>query len=245
MQKLNISIDDVSPHPLSGIDVVDRCFEVLEHFPDAKFTLFVPTAYWRTMKTPGRPDTTTPRALYLREHPEFCDRLASLPRSNFEIGYHGRFHGIPNVSNNDELRSLDRRRCEMLWCEMQRDIELANLGSLFTQTIRPPAMYMSPAAIQFFADLDMTLALSPRDVHMRSYGSAAADNIDKVVFANAWAPDDEFSNLPQVDNIEILYHACTWDGGYFDTAKVTTLLKWLEQHPVEFSFINGMRRKQS
>ena len=47
--KVNISIDDVSPHPRSSANVLERCFEMISVFPDIKFTLFVPTSYWRTM----------------------------------------------------------------------------------------------------------------------------------------------------------------------------------------------------
>ena len=40
--KINISIDDVSPHEYSGIDVISQCNKILSVFPDAKFTLFIP-----------------------------------------------------------------------------------------------------------------------------------------------------------------------------------------------------------
>ena len=29
MYKVNISIDDVSPHPLSSINVLERCYEII------------------------------------------------------------------------------------------------------------------------------------------------------------------------------------------------------------------------
>ena len=35
--KLNVSIDDVSPHEKSSIKVVERCFELIKIFPDIKF----------------------------------------------------------------------------------------------------------------------------------------------------------------------------------------------------------------
>ena len=31
---VNISIDDVSPHPKSSTKVLDRCFELIEQFPE-------------------------------------------------------------------------------------------------------------------------------------------------------------------------------------------------------------------
>ena len=45
MYKVNISIDDVSPHPLSSVKVLERCYEIIKVFPDVKFSLFVPIAY--------------------------------------------------------------------------------------------------------------------------------------------------------------------------------------------------------
>ena len=47
---LNISIDDVSPHPLSSTKVLEQCYYLIEKFEDIKFTLFIPLAYWRTMR---------------------------------------------------------------------------------------------------------------------------------------------------------------------------------------------------
>ena len=40
--KVNISIDDVSPHPMSSVKVIERCREIIKKFPEAKFSLFVP-----------------------------------------------------------------------------------------------------------------------------------------------------------------------------------------------------------
>jgi hypothetical protein len=51
--KINISIDDVSPHPLSSLAIVDKCQRIIDKIPDAKFTFFVPISYWRTI-TPSR-----------------------------------------------------------------------------------------------------------------------------------------------------------------------------------------------
>jgi hypothetical protein len=42
MYKVNISIDDISPHPQSSTKVLDRCFELINVFPEIKFSLFIP-----------------------------------------------------------------------------------------------------------------------------------------------------------------------------------------------------------
>ena len=104
--KINISIDDVSPHQFSSTKVLDRCFELIQTFPDIKFTLFVPVAYWRTIK----PTTTTTEPLRLDTFPDFCKTIKELPQQNFEICYHGLFHGIPGKSDNDEFQSITKEQ---------------------------------------------------------------------------------------------------------------------------------------
>ena len=98
MYLVNVSIDDVSPHPQSSTKVLERCRELINVYPDIKFTLFIPAAYWRTKSQ------ITEKPLYLNEFPDFCKEISDLDQNNFEIGYHGFYHGIPNVSNNDEFR---------------------------------------------------------------------------------------------------------------------------------------------
>ena len=94
--KVNISIDDVSPHPQAGIGVLDRCCELIDVFPDIKFTLFIPLCYTRLYQ----------RSYPISEFKEFCDIIREIPKRNFEIGYHGYLHGIPHYSNNDEFKNL-------------------------------------------------------------------------------------------------------------------------------------------
>ena len=107
LNKLNISIDDISPHPMSSISVVDRCFEIIEIFPKAKFKLFVPVSYWRTQERHhNNTAVATKTPLQINLFTDFCQRLRDLPSENFEIGYHGFYHGIPGKSDNDEMRYL-------------------------------------------------------------------------------------------------------------------------------------------
>ena len=94
---VNISIDDVSPHPLSSVKVLERCYELIEEYEQIKFTLFVPMAYWRTIG-----NTATKGPLFINHFSDFCETLKQLPSENFELGYHGYHHGIPGISNNDE-----------------------------------------------------------------------------------------------------------------------------------------------
>ena len=92
--KINISIDDISPHPKSSVAVLDRCYELIEEFSNIKFTLFIPIAYWRTMKN----SIATEKPLLITEYSSFCEELKELPENNFELAYHGYYHGIPGRS---------------------------------------------------------------------------------------------------------------------------------------------------
>lgn len=245
--RLNISIDDVSPHPLSGLGFIDRCYTLINRWPDVKFTFFIPTAYWRTCHVAGRPDTRTSKPLFLKDHIEFCQQLCDLPESNFEFCLHGRYHGIPGQSNNDEFRYISESDFISKYSEMWDDIHDASLAcerdllGRFKRVVRPPAMYMSPAAIKSCDRLGIRcLALSPRKLHTDSY-----QNVDRttknVVYANCWLPDDDPMIAVKTNlQVEMLYHACEWDAGYFSDTMLRQLTDCLAKNDVEFSFIEGL-----
>ena len=79
--KINISIDDISPHPRSSTEVLNRCHELIDIFPNIKFSLFIPMAYWRT----ARPGTTTEKPLIVSAYTEFCEILKNLPKETYYI----------------------------------------------------------------------------------------------------------------------------------------------------------------
>ena len=123
MKKVNISIDDISPHPMSSVKVLERCFEIIKIFPKAKFSLFVPIAYWRTIK----PSIATNNALRIDMFPEFCKILSTLPEENFELCYHGFYHGIPGKSDNDEFQYLNYNQAVERFNAMFEVVKLSNL----------------------------------------------------------------------------------------------------------------------
>ncbi|MFA7220033.1 MAG: DUF2334 domain-containing protein, partial [Synergistaceae bacterium] len=124
--KVNISIDDITPHPQSSIKVLDRCCELLNDFPDIKFTLFVPMAYTRFQD----------RSYCLNEFPDFCDCLRNLPQEVFELGWHGYYHGILNESNNDEFRYLSYDDTRIALNNMFLMAKEAGLYDLFSPIFR-------------------------------------------------------------------------------------------------------------
>jgi len=237
MYKVNVSIDDVSPHPLSSTRVLKRCYDLIEEFDDIKFTLFVPISYWRTMPPDsGRPDTRTPAPLQINLYPEFCEELRNLPEKNFEIAYHGFFHGIPEQNNNDEFKNMNYSEAMQRFKLMFDTVEQAKLDSKFKRIFRPPAWRMSPDAIRAAKDAEIKiLALSPKQIYKEIY-QGEEENFDSIIYCTSNPP---FGPLTLCDKTEIVYHACEWDKNYLDEQKTEDLARFLKNkiEDIDFCFM--------
>jgi len=232
--RVNVSIDDVSPHWRSSTNVLDRCFSLLKDFPDMKFTLFVPIAYWRTTSS----ELLTKQALSIDIFPSFCQTLRDLPKTNFELCYHGLYHGIPGVSDNDEFKSISYEEAVSKFQTMFQIVERAGLSEDFKMIFRPPAWRMSPEAFRAAKDCRIqTLALSSSEYARKIY-SGADDTFGNVVYYNCNPP---FEELKVFQNNEIVYHACEWDKNYLSRDLEDQLRMWLKQQSdVEFHFIEAL-----
>lgn len=228
MNLLNISIDDVSPHPHSSLDVLRQCEKIHSVFPDARFTLFVPTAYWRTM----RAGIATERPLVIDKHDSFADALCRLANTGrFEICYHGHYHGIPHISDNDEFATLNYAQAHERLTDM---INIANSldKSVFKPIFRPPAWRMSPDSFRAADDLGMRMfALSSREYAQNTY--KGANMTHNVVYYTAAPPNEP---LELVELTEIVYHACEWDVNYLSDERVNELLEFLTIHVGKYRF---------
>jgi predicted deacetylase len=222
---VNISIDDVSPHPASSAKVLERCQEIIDVFPEAKFSLFIPVAYWRTMG-----ETATEQPLRLDQYPEFCEEIKNLS-SNFEIAYHGLFHGIPKESNNDEFQYLNFSQTTQRLNMMKKIVD--NAGLEFKPYFRPPAWRMSGEAITASREWGIEiLALSPEQYAKETYGGEEAQ-LDDVVYYNVNPP---FKPLSLYEKTEVVYHACEWDKNYLDREKTDQLIDFLSQRREQINF---------
>ena len=222
MKKINISIDDVSPHPRSSHKILKQCEKLISEFPNIKFTLFIPIAYWRTFG-----DTATNNPLYLWNYKELCDILKNLDDKNFELGYHGFFHGIPGKSNNDEFKTLTQEEAEKKINFMEEGLKKAGLYKKFKKIFRPPAWRMSSGAIKAFKNKDFEiLALSKQQYALDVY-KGEQTNFSKVNYYNLNPP---FIPLTVLDEkqLNIVYHACEWDKNYLDMNKVEELSNFLK-----------------
>ena len=232
--KINISIDDVSPHPDSSIKVLEKCHDLIKIFPEIKFTLFIPIAYWRTIG-----DTATQVPLRIDEHPEFCEALRNLSPNNFELAYHGLLHGIPNKSNNDEFQHINHTNAMQAFGMMVGIVKAAGLQDKFKKIFRPPAWRMSPSAITAAKDFGFEiLALSPKKYAKDIY-EGYDEKFDKVVYYNVNPP---FEPLELFEKTEIVYHACEWDKNYFSDSLRDELSKFIRENEssIEFKFIGDL-----
>ena len=247
--KLNISIDDICPHPKSSDKVLEQCFRLIDFFPEIKFTLFIPSAYWRTLPNPdlikydwspngSQIDQRTKSPLYLDLFPNFCDTIKNLNTKNFEVGYHGHFHGVKNVSNNDEFEKLDYNEAKDIIKNMFQTVSKAGLDKIFKPIFRPPGWKMSAYAIKAAEDMGIkTFALGSFDYALKSY--QGQDKQVKTVYETCSPP---ISPIKFVARTEITYHACEWLNNYFSVEHRKNLYNSIKknQEQIDFCFMEEM-----
>tara|TARA_Y100000593_G_C4297466_1_gene331419 strand:+ start:748 stop:1452 length:705 start_codon:yes stop_codon:yes gene_type:complete len=230
---VNISIDDVSPHPRSSTIVIDQCKKIIDQFNEAKFSLFVPISYWRTM----RREVATEYPLQIDKFPDFCQELRELDPKNFEICFHGYHHGIPGKSDNDELRDIDYNSAIILIDRMREIVSNAGLSDVFKQILRPPAWRMSPDCFKACKDKGIEiLALTDLDYAVKTYGKKDL-TYEKVTYANIFPPHRP---LRKENNALIVYHACDWDKNYLNEKHCNDLIQFLKDcsDNIEFCFMD-------
>jgi len=228
--KINISIDDVSPHPFSSTRVLERCEELIDEFPEIKISLFIPTAYWRTMKS----GTTTNQPLRLSEFSDFCGELRDLDPSNYEIGFHGYYHGIPNKSDNDEFQRISYEETNSKVDLMLGEVAASGLEGIFKKMFRPPAWRMNPDAFRCLSDRGFDLfALTDLEYALETYAGAHKEYTHTM--SCQFPP---FKPLKKAEKCGIVYHACEWDKNFLDSEKVEELVNFINSSDEkEFVFL--------
>ena len=194
--------------------------------------MFVPISYWRTK----RPETFTEQPLQIDLYPDFCNELLNLPKENFEVCFHGFYHGIPGVSDNDEFEKIDKETASKIFVAMKEVVKRAGLEKLFKPVFRPPAWRMSSAAIEAATDHGIEiLALSPKEYAKKTY-SGAEEKFRKVVYYNVNPP---FDPLQFFERTEMVYHACEWDKNYLSKSMTEELSRFLEleKDNIDFCFM--------
>ena len=231
--KFNISIDDISPHPRSSIEVLNQCYTMLDRFPDLKFSLFIPLAYWRV----SRPGTVTKKPLFVSEFSGFCEVLRNLPKENFEIGYHGFFHGRPHEgSDNNEFDGVSYEFATVIIKKMMEEAEKAGLKDVFKPMIRPPNWKMSGPAFDAASDLGIKL-FALTDVQNRLDTHQGRDKQYNSVYSNCAPPNRE---VYVSEKCGVVYHACEWLANYLDENQAEKLMQFISENEenIEFCFLD-------
>jgi predicted deacetylase len=234
MQKtylINISIDDVSPHPRSSTKVLDRCYELITIFPDIKFTLFIPTCYTRQGE----------RSYNILNFPIFIDTIKKLPKENFEVGYHGHYHGILNQNSNNEFMFNSYQEANDR-IKIMKEI-MAICGIAVSPIFRPPAWRITPQAMRALLDNGIiTLSLSNDNYAQQEY-KEFDKHCPKVIYYNCCPP---FKQLQLYQTTEIVYHACEWDRSYLSKEKTQELVMFLNNiNEFKFVFLESLWENQT
>jgi predicted deacetylase len=217
--KVNVSIDDVSPHQFSSVRVLENCEQLIEEFPDIKISLFIPTAYWRTIKS----GTTTKVPLKLSNFPEFCEEISELDPKNYEVGFHGYYHGIPGRSDNDEFQHLTYDETNGKIDLMMEEVTKSGLNTVFKKMFRPPAWRMNPDAFKCLSDRGFDLfALTDIEYAVETYAGAHKQYAHTM--SNQFPP---FRPLEVVEKCGIVYHACEWDKNFLNSEKTEELISFI------------------
>lgn len=239
VNNLNISIDDVSPHPQSSTKVLDRCFELIDSFSDIKFTLFVPIAYWRTMRS----GVSTSKPYLISDYPDFCSEIKNLPTKNFQIGFHGYYHGIPNVTDNDEFKDLKYDEAIEKIKLMKVHVKKSGLEDSFSPIFRPPAWKMSPDSFRAFHSEGISnFAIFPLrfcDIgytQAKTYKNEDENKKYKKSYATCFPP---FVPLALKSQTNIVYHACEWDKNYLSKGLADELRRFISSNnnTIKFKFL--------
>ncbi|MBT5637029.1 MAG: DUF2334 domain-containing protein [Candidatus Peribacter sp.] len=227
--RVNISIDDVSPHPKASTKVLKMCEKLIRRFPNIKFSLFVPIAYWRTK----RPGVITQHPLVIWKYPEFCEEIKNLPKENYEICYHGYYHGIPGENDNNEFLDITYDEAVKRTKSMKNQVEKAGLSDVFKPIFRPPAWRMGPRAWDALSEQGIELfAVSDIDYALESYQGK-----DKEYRSNYSTVFPPFRELEIKESCGIVYHACEWDRNYLSEDHMVNLSDFLESHENNIDFV--------
>lgn len=233
LPRLNISIDDVSPHPNSGIDkLLPRFKRIIERYPDVKFTLFVPTAYFRQIKF----RTEKPLLLSDKASGDFCRKISSLWPRNFELGYHGHFHSKSIPSDNDEFHLLSfddaTERLIQSCLEIRTANEVHSTSMGFSPVFRPPAWRINAEALRALSDSGIKVfALAKENYTIPIYGDLSKYN---VVWRTCDPPARPLVLEPRTC---IVYHACEWDKNYLSDDLTDQLIDFLKDKQVKYCFM--------
>jgi len=220
--KINVSIDDVSPHKKIGLDAVHRILNVIDKFSGLKVSLFIPTAIRRYA-------SGDKKSYCLEDYPKFVDQLKALPPANFEICYHGHKHGNKSHrKNNDEFRYLKRRDALDILNRSRQIFD--HVGLKARKVFRPPGFWLSKDSFGACSDFGIKVLALHRAKRYRKCYKGCHETYNHVVYVSKQKPD--FPN-----EFEMLYHAGRDQKDCFNKRKSRELIEILNKKKEKISFI--------
>ena len=225
--RLNISIDDICPHPDCRNDVLDNCLRLIDKYSDIKFSLFIPMSYMRLGE----------EKYNLKDYPKFCKTLADLPINNFEFCWHGYLHGIKDKSSNDEFRYLGYGEAHGKIKDMFAVSQSVGLKERFSPVFRPPAFWISEGSLRALEDDSIAVvALSPLRHHVNSYRFSSSSGL----IATYWTSLPPQYPLQTSEDVSIVYHANSSSKNCFSGKLVEELTVFLNQYEFDFSYMQDL-----
>jgi len=244
---INISIDDISPHPKSSLECLEICRRIIKSYrSDVKFTLYIPMAYWRRFDdfVDGKNvQTKTKAPLYLYDRPDFCKALLNLPEENFELCYHGLYHS-DNVCNNNEFEKIGYEDAVTKFEKMFEISKSCGLYDRMKPIFRPPNFRASPEAIRAAHYVGFKqISLLPDERIKRAYnGAYEAFGPQGCSWMNIMYPFREYGAYKKSS---IVFHACAWSKNYLDSKNYKILASFLDKkQSIEFCFAEKLTNSE-
>lgn len=220
---VNISIDDVCPHPIMGLDAVYRVADLISLYPNLKCSIFMPTRLCRyKYKEKKYP---------IEDYPDFIEKIKQLPPNNFEICYHGHLHGYEKTkSNNDEFRYINEEESFLKLTESETIFEQVELKT--SKVFRPPGFWMSKDAFAGCKKFGIkTLALNNKQNYLKCYNGANAC-YSNVIYIGKQPDDLKF--------IELLFHAGKDQKDFLNKIMLKQLKNKLKKWSPDFTFLGAL-----
>ena len=157
-----------------------------------------------------------------------------LSKENFEICFHGFYHGIPGKNDNDEFRYLNYELATERFNAMKEIAKKAGVEKDFKMIFRPPAWKISSDAIRAARDFGITLLALDKfnPANTKCYGGEEHKKNDVVYMTSA----PPFYPLKLEEKTEIVYHACEWDKNYLCKEKTKDLIIFLNNNKGNYTF---------
>jgi predicted deacetylase len=230
MRKFNLSLDDFSPHPKSGLgfESIQWCDKLIEDYSDLKINLFVPTRYARLGETPN----------LIANNKEWVNKLKSLSKKNYRICLHGLYHrrsrkdfsshrGIE--SNNNEWENLKYNEASILLTQIEEDFRA--VGVDYSKVFRPPGWHIGKEAAQLLTDRGYLIAGDKR------YFNKLKKTVSGLKWISyTWDMSDSYSGK---ENVLAVGHTSNWCGNYTDDVRRNFIINALETEEFVFRFLEN------